>query len=206
MIELLAVIALIGIVTVLAGTTTMRMYRRYQLTSVTQEVQSLMLATRMNAVKRNANTILFFDIPNYRVYSWADPDRNFVREPDEPIINDFAVPPNIDVRVAFDQYNGNAGLVHMVVFQGDGTLVAPGAAYATAGNQVGHADPEVDCGGGCRGVFLANRNILYPAGTPSPLDVFRLSVDQAGSGKVSRLKLRAGSSTYVPGPPWVWYD
>jgi hypothetical protein len=119
------------------GSLTVRLYRRYQMLAAVREVHSLVLATRMYAVRSNQNAILFVDLPNHRVRSWLDKNQNFSQDANEPTlmqleippIVDFAMPQNLQVdgqnAVSFDKYNSDNRLVDMIVFQPDGQIVPP---------------------------------------------------------------------------------
>ncbi len=136
-VEILVVMVLLLTVSLFVGSLTVRLYRRYQMFSAVKEVQALVLATRMLAVRQNQNAILFTDLPNHRIYSWVDKNRNFKQDADEPTVNVFVVPPIVDFSmppngqidgkdsVSFDKYLGNPQLFDMIVFQPDGTIVPP---------------------------------------------------------------------------------
>jgi type II secretory pathway pseudopilin PulG len=72
MIETLIVILLIGIATAVFSPFLFGVFRRERMRSVVREVYSTVLAARMQAVKRNTRVIVFFDLPNHRVISWAE--------------------------------------------------------------------------------------------------------------------------------------
>ncbi len=225
----LMVAVVVGIIVILfAGVYMITLYRRYRMKSVVREVQTLVLATRMQAIKLNSNVVLFVDIANRRLYSWADkPPYNFAQDADEPTLNQYMLPAFVVFRqtpsgpidgpdtVAFDAYNGNAALVDRIVFQGDGGLVPPQAPNSIPPNKpspytVTVPYGSVDCGlpGQCRGVYLADRT-----GGGVTRNVFRISVDDFGrTGKVSVLKWlprpQGGNPSefdFVP-PPWQWQD
>lgn len=229
-IETLVVIVLGIIISALAMPFFFRIYKRQKLRSAVQEAYSIVLAARMQAVRRNMPVVVFFDLTNHQIKSWADipraasPPNNFTQDLDEPTITQWKIPdfllftdaPGGDVdnahAVAFDQYNGNAALVDRIIFQADGSLVQPQAANSarparpvyTATVKAG----AINCAGSlCRGVFFSDLDkTLEP-----DRNVFRISVDDFGStGKVSLLKWlpasyggNGGEIDYVPGP-WVW--
>lgn len=227
-IELLVAVVILTIVLLFSGALSVRLYRRYRTISAVREVNTMVMATRMQAVRRNRNVVLFVDIPNRRLYSWPDNiPYNFVKDPNEPILNQYMLPEFLVFRatpsgpvdgpdtVAFDKYAGNSALVDRIVFQGDGTLVPPQEMNSippikptpyTSGVPYG----SVNCTGPgqCRGIYLADR---YSGGVSR--NVFRISVDDFGrSGRVTMLKWlprpdggNPGEWNFVPGP-WTWTD
>jgi len=137
-VELLAVIALLTMAMLVVGALSHQLHWRYRVISAVREVHATVLATRMQAVKRNRNVILFVDMANHRLESWADNlPYNFRRDTNEPIINQFVVPPIVVFRsapsgqingpdaVTFDEYNGDKSLVDRIVFRPDGTIAEP---------------------------------------------------------------------------------
>jgi len=227
-IELMVVIVIALIAMLFSGVYLNRIYEREKMKSAVREVHTLVLATRMQAIRRNQNVVLFVDIANRRVWSWADDaPPNFVQDPGEPTINQYMLPSHVVFRttpggpvdgpdtVAFDRYLGNAALVDRIVFTPDGTLVEP-----QDPNSVPPGKPSpytadvpgssVDCVAPfqCRGIFLADRR----GGGPSR-NVFRVSVDDFGrTGRTSILKWihtsqggNPGEWNFVP-PPWKWVD
>ncbi len=228
LLELMVAMVLLVIVVLFAGAYSVRLYYRYRMKSAVREVQALVLATRMQAVKLNQNVVLFVDIANRRFSSWADkPPYNFIQDADEPTLNQYMLPGFVVFRqtpsgpiggpdtVAFDTYSGNAALVDRIVFQGDGSLVPPQAPnsippQAPSPYTVAVPYGSVDCTlpGQCRGIYLADR----PGGGVSR-NVFRISVDDFGrTGKVSTLKWlprpQGGNPNefdFTP-PPWRWQD
>ncbi len=227
-IELMVAMVIGVIVLLFAGAYTVRLYHRYRMKSAVREVQALVLATRMQAVKLNQNVVLFVDIANRRLYSWADKaPYNFIQDAGEPTLNQYMLPGFVVFRqtpsgpidgpdtVAFDMYNGNAALVDRIVFQADGSLVTPQAPNSIPPSRpapytVNVPYGSVDCvlPGQCRGIYLADRT---SGGVTR--NVFRISVDDFGrSGKVSVLKWlprpQGGNPSefdFVPFP-WQWQD
>ena len=139
-----------------------RAVRHAKLRSSVQEIYSLVLATRMQAVKRNSQVILLVDLDNRRIVSWADrTPYNYKQDANEPTINSYGIPGSISFRalgndansaqsVAFDTYEGKKKLVDMIVFRGDGTLLQP---ENKSSQQPQAADPVHDEGAtGVRGL------------------------------------------------------
>jgi len=224
-----AVTAILGLMLTVAAPFIFKIYKREKLRSAVQEVYSQVLAARMQAAKRNLPVVMFIDLPNRQIISWADlPPYDYVQNPGEPTINQWHLPdfllftyaPGGAVdnakAIAFDQYIGNAALVDRIIFQGDGSLLAPQAA-----NSVRPAKPaayttkvpvgSVNCAANtCRGIFMSDRDDTFDPAR----NVFRISVDDFGSsGKASLTKWlplslggNAGETNYVPGSPWIWNE
>jgi prepilin-type N-terminal cleavage/methylation domain-containing protein len=229
MIELVAVMGILGVLLVVVAPFIFRIYKREKLRSAVQEVFAQVLAARMQAAKRNLPVVMFIDLTNRQIISWADlPPYNYTKDAGEPIINQWHLPDFLlftfapggavddPKAVAFDQYGGNAAIVDRVIFQGDGTLLAPQAA-----NSVRPAKPavytttvpagSVNCVGNlCRGIYMSDRDETFDPAR----NVFRISVDDFGvSGKASLTKWlplslggNAGETDYVPGSPWIWNE
>ncbi len=227
LVETLIVIALIAITSLVAAPFIQGYIRRERLRSCVREVYSIVLAGRMQAVKRNAQVLIQFDLPNHRVISWADNlPYNYVQDAGENTISSYSVPKNIYFRaapnggavddadsVAFDTYVGNPARLDMIVWRGDGTILPP-----QAGNSQAPARPtsytsvvpsgSINCTGGCRGVYLSDQPLT---GDVANRNTFRISVDDFGPvGKASLLKwvptsegANAGEVNYVPSP-WGW--
>jgi prepilin-type N-terminal cleavage/methylation domain-containing protein len=230
LIETLIVILLIGIASVIVMPYIQSTIRHEKLRSSVREVYSIILAARMQAVKRNTRAIVAFDLPNHRVYSWAeDLPFDFVYTNTETKLAEYEVPRYIYFRfapvglavdsqsaVAFDTYAGNAALVDMVIYQGDGTLLAPqgpssGPPLRPGTLTASVPNGSVNCNGGggrARGIYMSDQTTT---GDVNDRNTFRISVDDFGSnGRASLLKWlptseggNAGEYNYVPGP-WKW--
>jgi len=227
-VELLVAMVLATIVLLFAIPYLNQIYERDRMKSVVREVHALVLATRMEAVKRNQNAILSVDVDNRRLVGWVDNlPYNFIQDPGERVTHQYQLPRFVVFRqtpsgpvngadvVSFDTYNGNASLVDRIVFRGDGSVVAPQAI-----NSIPPVKPDpytanvpytsVDCNlpGQCRGIYMADRR---SGGTSR--NVFRISVDDFGqTGRTSLLKWiprpqggNPGEWNFVP-PPWKWQD
>lgn len=232
LIELIIVVALAGIILLIAAPFFYRTWRRQRMVTSVREIYSLALATRMQAVKRNTHIIMQVDLPNRRIVTWADtlnPAYNYVQDPTEPTINlqsipihlffSFAPTGSVDdaQAVSFDTYISNGALVDLIVFQGDGTIVPPEAANSQQPLKVLPVDitatvpvGSINCNPGnqCRGIYIADNDMT---GDVANRNVFRISVDDFGStGRVSLLKWiptseggNGGQVNYVP-LPWKW--
>ncbi len=140
--------------------------------------------------------------------------------------------------VLFDTYAGDRRTENLIVFRPDGSIIDPQCVKCNPPRMLREAAPDVphnsiDCRGtnipstglpplhgtynsnngmGCRGVYMAR---ALPASSgllsaPSD-DVFRISVDQSRSGRVTVLKWigpkrREGLLFVPPDPAWTWFD
>lgn len=225
-IELVVAVAIIGSVCLFATAYLSTIFRREKAKSAVREIYSLVLATRMQAVKRNQNVVLHVNVSGRELVSWADAaPANYLRDAGEPVLNTYRLPTFVALRdiagavngpgsVSFDQYEGNATLVDRIVFRGDGSLVGPQATNSQPPVRPGTYTAAVPTGSvnclvaGCRGIFLADRS-----NSGVDRNLFRISVDDFGRiGKASLLKWlpeeqggNAGEKNFVP-PPWRWVD
>lgn len=224
MIELTVALAIAAILLLFVAPYLFRIFRRERLKNVVREVHALVLATRMEAVKRNRNVVLFVDLGNRRLVGWVDDlPYNFMQDPAERVVNQYALPQWVTFVlpdgstgasvVSFDKYNGNDALIDRIIFQGDGTLVEPQASHSKRPIQPAFYTSTVPSGSvncpdlQCRGIHMTDRI------TSGLMDIFRVSVDDFGStGKVTVLKwlpvtqgANPGEWNYVP-PPWTWVD
>lgn len=229
LIEMLVVLAILAIILAVVTPFLYKALRRQRLMSPAREVYSLVLATRMQAVRRNQRVILFVDLTNRQIVTWADNlPYNFIQDPGEPTINSYRVPGNIvfqfapdgvtngTAAVAFDTYNGDASIVDRIVFRGDGTIVAPECSACQPPLTPSAYTPSVRYGSvncavpsACRGIYLAENDLT---GDLPNRNVLRVSVDDMG--RVTLLKWIP--TTGVPGgnaaerdyvtPPWNWVN
>lgn len=227
--EMVGIMGLLGVMILVGAPLVFRIYKRERLRSAVQEIYTQVLAARMQAVRRNLPVVMFIDLTNRDIISWADlPPNDYIQNAGEPTINKWHIPEFIlfsfapsgatdDAQaVSFDTYLGSAALVDRVIFQGDGTLLAPQAA-----NSVQPAKPgtytttvpvgSVNCAGNqCRGIYISDRDSSFDP----QRNVFRISVDDFGStGKASLTKYlplslggNGGETDYVPGSPWIWNE
>jgi type II secretory pathway pseudopilin PulG len=226
MIELVIVLALIGLAVVVGAPFIFRILKRERLRSTASEIYSQVLATRMQAVKRNAPVVLFVDLTNRQIISWADlPPNNYIQDASEPTISQWEMPgwlifslapgggTNAANAVSFDTYLGNGALVDRIIYLGDGSLLQPQAANSAAPARPGTYTATVPNGSincvasQCRGIYISD---LDQSNDPHR-NVFRISVDDFGiTGKASLLMYlptgNGGETNYVPGSPWPWND
>lgn len=215
-IEVAVVVALVAIVTSVTLPQLSRAMRHARLRSAVREIYAAVLATRMQAVKRDSQVVMFVDVRLGRVRTWADKTPyNYTQDANEPTINSYTIPKYVYVqRVVFDTYGGDKKIKDMIVFQGDGTLVDPqkkGVKQAVRPTPYTKSVPpgSVDCKGNCRGIYISDK-----ADSDEAIqNIFRISVDDFGSsGRASLLKKitkeqggNNGETNYVP-PPWTWVD
>jgi Tfp pilus assembly protein FimT len=213
-VEVLVILAMVGTMAAITIPWFHKIYKRNRLRSAVQEVYSMVLATRMQAVKRDQTVIVKIVLNNRTLCGetgqcmimWADnAPNNYVQDVGEPTIQRQSIPDYVYFRrapsgslngssaVSFDGYPGAPGATDSIVFQGDGTLVPP-----TSSNSLQPLTPSpytasvphgsIDCNPSsrCRGIFIADNN---QTGNTSNRNVFRLSVDDSGrTGRVSLLK------------------
>jgi Tfp pilus assembly protein FimT len=200
--------------------------RRERMKAAVREIHSLVLATRMQAVRRDATVVLEVDPATRELTAWAEtPPGNLVRDDSEPVLATYRLPTFLSFRavagqidgpdsVAFDQYGGDTSLVDRIVFQSNGGLMAPQAANSQPPIRPGLRtasvpSTSVNCREeGCRGIYLSDR-----ASAGVNRNLFRISVDDFGRvGKTSLLKWlppeqggNTGERDFVPAP-WKWVD
>jgi prepilin-type N-terminal cleavage/methylation domain-containing protein len=214
LVELIVVMAILAIVVVVVTPFLFRALRRQKLMAPVREIYSLVLATRMQAARRNQHVIMFIDQTNRQITTWADNlPYNYVQDPTEPTINSYSLPANIyfarppsgvvdgATSIAFDTYNGNGAFVNLIIFRGDGTLLPPtsgsysdpplkpGSCVAGCAGASTLPAGSIDCNplSRCRGIFISDSSTA--TGDAANRNVFRISVDDFGqTGKVSLLK------------------
>ena len=229
-IELLIVLSILGILMVFASAYLRSIFKREQLKSVVKEIYSMVLATRMQAVRRNQACVLLIDPVNRAVTVWADAlPHNYVQDVGEPTLLGFIIPDNVVFQaapsgttngtgaVAFDTYIGNATLMDRIIFKPDGSLEPPQApndnrplrpSVYTATVPPG----SINCNPGnhCRGIYISDSTLT---GDVANRNTFRISVDDFGSsGQASLLKWvptpaggNGGEVNYAP-VPFRWVD
>jgi Tfp pilus assembly protein FimT len=177
-IELLIVLAILAVVIVLSGTLTVRLYRRYQMLAAVREVYSIVLATRMHAIKHARNAIVLVDLARRRVHSWVDDNRNFVQDAGEPTRTQyqvptvvvFAMPHSLKVddgdAVSFDTYEWDKNLTDRIVFMPDGRAVPPGGNNSNAPRKPDAHTPDIPFGSiDCRGTNIPSTGLPPLHGT-----------------------------------------
>lgn len=178
--EVLAVLVVFTIAVLIAGQNMLRLIHRYQTTSAVREVYSVILATRMLAIKSARNAVVQFDVPGNSVRAWIDNNGNFAQDADEPTRLIFMVPPITRFSfprggnqwdVAFDGYKGDRTLTDRIVFQPDGTIVRPECTKCNSPREIPRASrrnlyPDVPAGSiDCRGTNVPSTGLPPLHGT-----------------------------------------
>jgi prepilin-type N-terminal cleavage/methylation domain-containing protein len=70
--EMIVVVAIIGILALISAPAFLRMINRYKLTGTAREVNSLMQAARLEAIKLNAPAQVNYEAANNRFIAWID--------------------------------------------------------------------------------------------------------------------------------------
>jgi len=223
-IEVLVALAILASVCLFTSAYLHTILKRESMKGTVREISTLVLAARMQAVRRDCNVVLHIDLVAHDMTSWVDSlPLNLIRDPAEPVLSHLRLPGSISLRsvggkvdgpdsVSFDDYENDAALVDRIVFRADGSLVVPQAANSRPPDRPltysANVPPSsVNCRlTGCRGVFVADRG-----GAGLSRNLFRVSVDDFGrTGKTSLLKWlppeqggNGGERNFVP-PPWKW--
>jgi type II secretory pathway pseudopilin PulG len=231
MIELIIVLAIVGIVAAFAAAYLRSISKRERLKSAAKEVLAVVVAARAQALQLKQTCVLLVDPASRRITVWADAlPHNYVQDSTEPTLIQFQIPATVVFRlapngdavngpdaIAFDGYLGNPALVDRIVFNADGSLDPPEAANSqrplrpvsfTAKVPAG----SINCNPGqhCRGIYISDNAL---SGDVANRNAFRVSVDENGPmASVSLLKWlpsgagsNRGETNYVP-PPWRWVD
>jgi type II secretory pathway pseudopilin PulG len=213
LVELMVVVGIFGLMVAVATPYFLKIGRHYRLLGQVHEIQSTIMAARMQAIKRNQQVVVQFFVSDPTncpgggscAITFVDSNSNFVQNLGEPTIGTYAVaqeqrvfflnpanPVSAARGIAFDTYNSNGALVNLVAFRGDGTAVSPQAAYSARPTKPGSYTAKVPSGsvncaaGDCRGIYITNDP---STSVIAERDAFRISVDDFGSnGKVSVLK------------------
>lgn len=222
--EVLSALAIFSVVTSFAAELPRNVLPRERVRSAAREIHTLVLASRMEAVRRNTNVVMHLDLEKRQITSWAETDRrNFEQDAGEKTISSYHIPDAVVFRgvtgsvdssdaVAFDTYAGERKLADRLVFRGDGSLEPPQAANSRLPGRPRSYGPGIPYSSvacplsGCRGIYFSDR-----AGSGPGRNLFRVSVDDAGQvGRVSLLKWvppedggNAGESDFAPAP-WKW--
>jgi hypothetical protein len=181
--EALAVTVILAIILLFTSQNMLRLIHRYQTTSAVREVYSIVLATRMLAVRSAQNAVVQFDTRENRVWAWIDGNGNFSQDANEPTQLMFMVPPITRFSfprggnqwdIAFDGYNGDNRLTDRIVFRPDGTIVDPECTKCNSPRQIDrrttrtgqNAYPDVPSGSiDCRGTNIPSTGLPPLHGT-----------------------------------------
>lgn len=229
-VEVIVAMTVAGIVVLLAGPYLYRLWRRERLRIAAQEVYTLVVAARLQAVRLNQQVVLWIDPRSHSSIAWADAaPYNFVRDPEEAPFLRFRVRSGVFFRyepsgevndakaVSFDTYRGDRDIVDRVVFRPDGTVESPQdpdskspMRPAVTTRSVPYGSINCNPDDSCRGIYISDR---AAGGLRDNSNTFRISVNDFGpTGRVSILKWlpvseggNPGETNYVP-PPWKWVD
>jgi type II secretory pathway pseudopilin PulG len=225
-IEVLVALAILASVFLFMTAYLHTIIRRERTKATVRQISTLVLAARMQALRRECNVVLHIDPAAHDITSWVDVlPLNLIRDPGELVLSYFRLPGAISFRsisgnlngsdsVSFDEYQNDARLVDRIVFRADGSLLVPQASNSRPPDRpitytVNVPSMSVNCRvTGCRGVFIADRS-----DGGSSRNIFRVGVDDFGrTGRPSLLKWippeqggNGGERNFVP-PPWKWID
>jgi Tfp pilus assembly protein FimT len=203
--ELVVAVGFFGIMVAVATPYFLKISRHYRLLGQVHEVQSTLLAARMQAIKRNQQVVVQFFVSDSTncpgggscAITFVDNNGNFKQDVGEPTIGTYAVAQQ--QRVFFlNPVNPQAAYCARPAKPGSYTAKVPSG--------------SINCAAGdCRGIYITNDP---STSVITERDTFRISVEDFGSnGKVSVLKWlptahggNAGEVNFVPGSPWIWLD
>ena len=225
-IEVLVALAILASVCLFMSAYLSTIIKRERTKSTVRQVSTLVLAARMQALRRECNVVVHIDPEAHDITSWIDAmPLNLIRDPGENVLNYFRLPANVALQsvvgsvdgpdsVSFDEYHNDTKLVDRIVFRADGSLLVPQAANSRPPERpvtysTNVPSMSVNCRvTGCRGIFIADRR-----DGGAERNLFRVGVDDFGrTGKPSLLKWlppeqggNGGERNFVP-PPWKWID
>jgi len=128
--ELIIVIAIIGVVAAIAVPNFMSYLPNYRLKSATQEMFSNFQKAKLAAVKRNTNTAIIFPGDGYVVF--VDEDGDFVKDSGEDVVVQIAWADYQDLSVGANTFDNSTGQP-CIAFRSDGIpVVNSGLAAGTA--------------------------------------------------------------------------
>ena len=174
-IETVVAMAILASSCLFAGAYFYTILHRERIKAAAHGVRALVLAARMQAVRRERYVVLEVDVDSRELVTWIDqPPENFERDSTEPALGTYlhAGRGRVPIRrgaiggpdsVAFDKYQWNDPLVDRIVFR------ETGVSWSTRASTAAHRrDPEGHGVGaliidrcppaGCRGIFLADRS------------------------------------------------
>lgn len=197
LVELLVVIALIGIISTLVAPNFLRLIHRSKLTGVAQQSDSLMRLARQYSIRYNAPTIVRIDPVNEEIIAFVDIDGANAGDPSDRIFNPVAGRPHRSTDFELARYK----LPNSVDFTapaadpfGDGA-VSGFTSIATENVAVFRPNGSVDDAGAFR---MADRNGNY----------LEIRVSPPVSGRVQVRKFNEVDSSWRArnegGSPWKW--
>src|SRR5437667_7831541 len=99
-IELLVAMAILASVCLFAGAYLRTILRREKVKASVREIYTLVLAARMQALRRDSNVVLQVDLAAREVTAWADKSPNFIRDSTEPVLDSYRLPTDLGFRSA----------------------------------------------------------------------------------------------------------
>jgi len=133
LIELLVVLAILGIVSVLGIPALLNSLHRAKVEGAAQQVAAFAQRARLEAIKRNRQTMLRADTTSQELFAFVDANGNRVQDADEDLLGRFALPALVSFRGApegtsddkapVDGFGGNPG----PVFEPNGSVLTEGA-------------------------------------------------------------------------------
>lgn len=136
LLEILVVIAILGIVTSLSIPALLNAMRRSKIEGPVREVATLMQRARLEAIKRNRQTMVFADQAREEITAFVDLDEDRVQDTGEEILARITLPFPVELKgagsgndlVAVDDFDiPGFGPVPGPVFEPDGSALASGA-------------------------------------------------------------------------------
>jgi type II secretory pathway pseudopilin PulG len=225
-IELIILLAIVGIVVLFAAAYLRSIFHRERLKRVVRDIHALVVAARAQAVRGHQTCVVSIDPASRQIKAWQDlPPENYTQDAGEPTLLSMEIPPSVVLRaapdggdgVAFDGYLGKESLVDRIVFKPDGSIDAPAAPNSQPPVKPALLTRSVPAGSincnpnrQCRGIYVADND--RPGDLPNR-NTFRISVDDFGPGSQATLLKwlpsamggNRGEVNYVP-PPWKWVD
>lgn len=134
--ELLVVLAILAIITSLSIPALLNTMRRSKIEGPVREVATLMRRARLEAIKRNRQTMVFADQAKEEITAFVDLDEDRVQDPGEDVLARITLPYPIELRgagsgtdlLAIDDFNiPGFGPAPGPVFEPDGSVLAQGA-------------------------------------------------------------------------------
>jgi prepilin-type N-terminal cleavage/methylation domain-containing protein len=151
LVELLIVIALIGVVAAIGVPNFSTWLPNYRLKAATQDLYSNFQKAKLAAVKRNENTVVRFPSSGYTIF--VDGDNDFTQDAGEDVIAQVSWSNYPDVSVGLNTFDNSSGSP-AIAFRSDGIpTVSSGlaAGKATLNNANGRAmEVSVSQAGGIR--------------------------------------------------------
>lgn len=127
------VLAILGIVSVLGIPALLNSLHRAKVEGAAQQVSAFAQRARLEAIKRNRQTMLRADATSQELTAFVDANENRVRDADEELLGRFTLPAlvsfrgapagNADDQTPVDGFGGNPG----PVFEPNGSVLSEGA-------------------------------------------------------------------------------